>query len=133
MLDGDLIAAESDQRKALDVGGSMHIAFRRDRVADPARRAEMVDRIGAGAMPVIPTIPGCAGGIVVAVGEDAVMCAGLFADAAGSQLAADHFAEWAPRHLADLLIGPGEVEVGEVWGDPMVLIGQSAPVAGSMD
>lgn len=92
----------------------MYVAMWRARVADPARRAEVADRIETGAMSGVQEISGFLSGFVVILGDDEVMCIGQFADAAGSRAAAEHLLAWAPRHLADLLTGQGEVAVGEV-------------------
>lgn len=99
----------------------MHVAFRRDRVADPARRAEVAARLGAGAMPVVQQIPGFTSGIVVILGHDEIVCIAIFTDPTGSQSAANHLTTWPPHHLADLLATPGEVATGELWRDPLPL------------
>ncbi len=101
----------------------MHVAFRRDRVADPVRRAEAAGRIGAGVMPLVQGIPGFLTGIVLILGHDEVLCIGFFADPIGSQTAAGHLTTWPSHHLAGLLAAPGEVVTGEVWRDPLLLEG----------
>ncbi len=92
----------------------MHVAVRRDRVADPTRRDELAQRIALGVLPLLGASPGFFAGCVVALDGGEVACFHLWFDRVSAAAGVRSADSWIGRHVHELVAGPPEVGLGEM-------------------
>jgi hypothetical protein len=95
----------------------MHALIWRDRVADPVRRDEVVQRIEAGLLPLLLDLAGICHAFLIVLGEADVACVAMCADSETAHAAQAQTTRWIDWHVAVLLAGEASSALGEIVGE----------------
>jgi hypothetical protein len=94
----------------------MHALIWRDRVVDPVRRDEVVQRIESGLLPLLLDLAGICHAFLVVLGEADVGCVVMCADSSSADAAQAQTTQWIDWHVAVLLAGEASSALGEIVG-----------------
>jgi hypothetical protein len=84
-----------------------------DRVSDPIRREEVMQRVKSGLSPLLTDIPGLQSSYVIAVGEADIYCLAVYHAIESAEAAAAATTRWTDWYVSALLSGQAKVLVGE--------------------
>jgi hypothetical protein len=95
----------------------MHALIWRDRVVDPVRREEVVQRIESGLLPLLLDGAGTCHAFLIVLGEAEVACVVMCADQRSARAAQELTTQWIDWHVAVLLAGEASIALGAIVGD----------------